>query len=516
MIVLLLFTPIPARGENEDPLVGLHEKIIWKKMGVVVDVGNPGELDDVSASTAFAIFDENMYKLWYAAYDGSTWRIMYATSPDGLSFAKQGVVLEPGAPGDYDDDFGRDPMVLRNDQGVYEMWYTGQKKSVWGWRILYATSNDGINWQKHGVVLSKTEFGLSVGHANVLKDANGSYRMWFSVYDKVHWRIRHATSSDGLTWTDQGLALDVGNPGDVDSLFVYIPSVLVEPDGTHIMFYSASNGNPLNNVDIYYATSSDGIGDNWKKEGLALAHGEKGDYDEVQTIGPRVTRRSDGLHELWYTGYDGVHRRVMLALEKRLEIEVEVDCDPDTLNLKSNGNWITCYIELPAGYDPRDIDAATILLNDVLSPELNPKYGFVMAEESYIMDHDGDGMEERMAKFVRSEVEGLLDVGISVVLTLTGELIDGTKFKGTDEISVIDPPEAVPVGPETEVFSFMGSVSWFEVANMSPMQQPRPTLTRLHIYQGHLCPFNSRISPVDILPRRQSPFLHSSRASAKI
>jgi hypothetical protein len=126
-------------------------------------------------------------------------------------------------------------------------------------------------------------------------------------------------------------------------------------------------------------------------------------------------------------------------------ISSNLDCDPDTLNLKSKGNWITCYIELPLGYDPRDIDAGTILLNDTLSPELDPKYGFVKSEESYIMDHDGDGIEERMVKFDRFAVEEMLDVGFAVVLTLTGELSDGTKFEGMDKIRVINPPEDVPV-----------------------------------------------------------------------
>jgi PKD repeat protein len=31
-------------------------------------------------------------------------------------------------------------------------------------------------------------------------------------------------------------------------------------------------------------------------------------------------------------------------------IPATIDCDPDTLNLKSEGEWITCYIELPEGY----------------------------------------------------------------------------------------------------------------------------------------------------------------------
>jgi PKD repeat protein/predicted GH43/DUF377 family glycosyl hydrolase len=288
----------------------------WTKMGVVIDVGNPGEPDDVGASSGHVIFDENMYKFWYSAFDGITTRIMYATSPDGLAFTKYGVVMEPGAPGDYDDDWARDPMVLRYDQGTYKMWYTGQKKSVWGWRIMYATSSDGINWQKHGVVFTKTHLGLAVAHPNVLIDDSGTYRMWFSEYDMAHWRIRYATSSDGLTWTDQGLTLDIGAPGDPDDFYIYMPSVLIEPDGTHVMFYSTSDGNPYNHVEIYYATSPTGLSGSWTKQGLSLKRGEEGDYDEIQAIRPTLTRRPDGLHELWYIAYDGSKRRYALALEK--------------------------------------------------------------------------------------------------------------------------------------------------------------------------------------------------------
>jgi hypothetical protein len=128
---------------------------------------------------------------------------------------------------------------------------------------------------------------------------------------------------------------------------------------------------------------------------------------------------------------------------RRLDIPFEsmqatVDCDPDTLNQKSQGKWITCYIELPFGHDPRNIDASTILLNDVIGPELNEKYGFVKSEMSYIMDHDGDGVFERMVKFNRSEVQQLLSIGDSVPLTINGKLYDGTEFAGTDEVRVID------------------------------------------------------------------------------
>ncbi|MCK5290906.1 MAG: hypothetical protein KAR39_02690 [Thermoplasmata archaeon] len=38
--------------------------------------------------------------------------------------------------------------------------------------------------------------------------------------------------------------------------------------------------------------------------------------------------------------------RTISSFNSQSPLTVDVDCDPDTLNLKSNGKWITCYIEV--------------------------------------------------------------------------------------------------------------------------------------------------------------------------
>lgn len=110
-------------------------------------------------------------------------------------------------------------------------------------------------------------------------------------------------------------------------------------------------------------------------------------------------------------------------------IEAYIDIDPDTLNLNSQGKWITCYIELPGDYDVDDIDVSTIKLNDQVPAESHP---------TGIGDEDDDGVPDLMVKFDRSAVQQILQAGDEVEITVTGELNDETPFEGSDTIRVIN------------------------------------------------------------------------------
>jgi len=172
----------------------------------------------------------------------------------------------------------------------------------------------------------------------------------------------------------------------------------------------------------------------------------------VHPEGPTVTVSTDGEYE-WYAGVsysrqDFWFSQVVSEVVENpdppppyiVKIPATVDIDPNTLNLRSEGQWITAYIQLPEGYDAADIDASTILLNETISPVLDPKYDFVTNSSEYLVDHNEDGILERMIKFDRAAVESFIyDHGITygeVSLTITGELFDGTAFEGTDIISV--------------------------------------------------------------------------------
>jgi hypothetical protein len=77
-----------------------------------------------------------------------------------------------------------------------------------------------------------------------------------------------------------------------------------------------------------------------------------------------------------------------------------LDFDPNTLNVKSKGKYVTCYVELSEGYDPWDIDVSSVVLNGAVAAEMRP---------TGVGDYDMDGIDERMIKFSRSDLIALLE-----------------------------------------------------------------------------------------------------------
>ncbi len=111
------------------------------------------------------------------------------------------------------------------------------------------------------------------------------------------------------------------------------------------------------------------------------------------------------------------------------KLPITVEIHPVSLNLMSQGRWITVYTSLPENYSISNIDISTLKLNDTVSPESRPM--------SFLNN-------TMMMKFDRAVVEAYIlnatdSSGrfVEVALTVSGKLEDGTEFIGTDLITAI-------------------------------------------------------------------------------
>lgn len=205
-----------------------YEQVLFARKFMEGDVVNPDEqskiFDAVFAIDACVIKDGSVYKCWYTGWNGQiehmggglskkiNFRIGYATSTDGLNWTKfkgssgAGSVLHPGKKGKPDSYGVEDPYVIK-ESGIYRMWYTGYDGTTR--RMLYATSTDGINWTKKGLVVISDSRGEpeKLGTENpVVILRGGQYELWYQSQSASlsNRSIERAISGDGISWKKTG------------------------------------------------------------------------------------------------------------------------------------------------------------------------------------------------------------------------------------------------------------------------------------------------------------------------
>jgi hypothetical protein len=118
-------------------------------------------------------------------------------------------------------------------------------------------------------------------------------------------------------------------------------------------------------------------------------------------------------------------------------LEALVDIDPDKINLKSHGQWVTVYIELPEGFEPGLIDVDTIAIVGLIGNSCDPNY--IQASDlsftPQIGDHDEDGIADLTVKFDRQLLQASLCQD-DVEIRIEGNLTTGEPFGGVDSIRV--------------------------------------------------------------------------------
>ncbi len=250
-------------------------------------------------------------------------------------------VLHTGVAGTHDAGGAGEPSVLYHNNN-YMMWYTGADSIGWQ-QIALAVSEDGLNWEKQGIVFGPSMTDrfdrVAVKDADVHR-INGKFLMWYSGFDGETWRIGQAESSDGIQWERVvGSEPDesIFPLGESEDRFDYLeakgPSMVMQ-DGIYYLYYHGTN-NPLYRY-IGLVTSADGV--TWNKvDGDApydsvFSLGADG-FDDGQVWSPSVIYDEENhTYRMWYTG---THYCVTCII-----YSVGYATSPDGLNWERHGRVV--------------------------------------------------------------------------------------------------------------------------------------------------------------------------------
>jgi predicted GH43/DUF377 family glycosyl hydrolase len=326
-----------VRSEGDD-ISGHMSNEEWTRSGhnPVIPPGEEGEWDDQDVYSPTILTATDTLRTWYTGFDGTMdgpTRIGYAWSTDGgESWQKyhDNPVLKEGGNGEWDDELVEGASVLY-ENGAYKMWYCALDELQTGhYRIGYATSSDGVTWNRHmqNPVLDLGTPGSfdddQLLYPSVVK-VNGIYHMYYVGMRgfPVEWAIGHAVSEDGVTWQRENRpgnepVLSHGDPGDWDEYLVSTMGVL--HDGGYMnMWYSGSDAN---NLRIGFASSLDGVFFT-KKDDPVFDLGIPGEWDDFDVYEPSIlklpgslTMLYSGRGEATYTDQIGLATRDWTGIEK--------------------------------------------------------------------------------------------------------------------------------------------------------------------------------------------------------
>lgn len=210
----------------------------WTKKGVVLEDSTANHINDPCVLKI-----EDRFFMYYTRAESFVIdRIYVATSHDGMKWEPLQMALDGGPEGAWDAlSVGR-PTVIR-DEGLFKMWYDGRKNFPPGTPVKgvpvaadshrfvgYATSRDGLTWQRHG---HDPVFDHDAGAVDVIRLASG-YVMTY----ESHGGTRYARSLDGMTWEDAGWVAEK-SAGQIDRYGHVTPCLLKTKDTLWLFFGAA-------------------------------------------------------------------------------------------------------------------------------------------------------------------------------------------------------------------------------------------------------------------------------------
>ncbi|HJT87763.1 MAG TPA: hypothetical protein VJ732_07895 [Bryobacteraceae bacterium] len=240
------------------------------------------------------------YYNFYSGFDGQTWRTGVASSADGLEWRKLGMVLEPDARTWEGSYLAANGSALY-DGGEFRYWYqAGPRESP---RIGLARSRDGRTWRKEPrAVVPPGPRGAwderGVADPDVIRIGPYFYLFYLGQDRAMRQRLGVARSRDGIRWEKlrSNPVLELGGDGAFDENGLGEPAVW-SARGFYWMLYT---GRDLHeNRRLGLARSTDGV--HWRKLPAVFAGAES--WNSQVLCDPTVMVNGDTVR-VWFGGGD--------------------------------------------------------------------------------------------------------------------------------------------------------------------------------------------------------------------
>lgn len=251
------------------------QNLTWQKEGAIFD-------DPTIYDVEVLPLAEGGYRMYFQQEGG----IKTATSSDGKNFTiEEGIRLQ-----------GEMPTVVKISDGKWRMYFVKQAA------IHSATSKDGLKWtiEKGTRLTAGGQYDPdNIAHPAVIALPTGGYRMYYD--GEVHrteqdytWRILSATSEDGLSWVkDEEVRINV-EEAPLYANLVWSPCTEYDnSEGLYHLYFATkqSSDSTLPN-GIYSATSHDGLIFTVSHEPeLASENGETSSYQDPFVLGSPEGKR---------------------------------------------------------------------------------------------------------------------------------------------------------------------------------------------------------------------------------
>jgi len=256
------------------------------------------------------------YRMWYEAV-ATAWSngtgvtsIAYATSTDGLTWTKKGVVMSPDSSTWEKSEVSPQSIVVEN--GTFRLYYHGggypssTGARLGNARIGYATSNDGSTWTKQSQPI------LDIGPSGSFDDDQaaeprvlavaGAYRMYYTGHNAQSGKnaLGMATSSDGVTWTKsaQNPILDVNAWGN------FWGGAFFHENGVWHLWHGVASGGASS---LHYMSSADGITWSDGPANPVLSQSTDSGAPDYGLVGDSVSGYRDDAsssYRIMYTGFN--------------------------------------------------------------------------------------------------------------------------------------------------------------------------------------------------------------------